>query len=313
MVAMAASPGGALLSPATQRRGAQLDASSRRIAKEQDERNSAEARPRAAVDVVYASAVTGKSSLEAVIQLGTVGLQILRRGGGGSRSGPIRTLAYSGVRSHEVMPLRKGVHNEKLTRGMAAALVVQYRDSTEGTRVEKIFCFLGKAEAEVLGRELTLRLQQLKRTAADAAGDRPCARSTEQPAALVAVMTSKTKARIGAQLWAKMSPLERVQAVQIMTASFSAVTADASGAALQSLLREDRNGKALSALSPSPRAKRSASAKRGAKKSLPVRRSARIAPHQSPARSPAAAATGPPQPVRIFEYVDDRHGSCAAF
>ena len=307
---MVASP---FLSPGAQRRTSQLDASSRRIGAERDARNGAEDQP-AAFDVVYASAVTGKGSLEARVQLGTVGLQVLRRGG--SRGGPIRTLAFSGVRSHEVMPLRKGVHNEKLTRGMAAALVVQYRDSTEGTRVEKIFCFLSKAEAEVLSRELQLRLRQLKRTAASDRG-------TEQPAALVAAMTSKTKARIGSALWAKMTAQERVQAVQIMTASFDAVTADASGAVLASLLREDPTGQALSALSPSPSprgARRSASAKRGVKKVLAVRRSARIAPRQSPrpARSPAVAATGSTsqsqsQPTRILEYTHDQHGSCVAF
>ena len=74
---MVASP---FLSPGAQRRTSQLDASSRRIGAERDARNGAEDQP-AAFDVVYASAVTGKGSLEARVQLGTVGLQVLRRGG----------------------------------------------------------------------------------------------------------------------------------------------------------------------------------------------------------------------------------------
>lgn len=119
-------------------------------------------------ECVYASAATGHGSISVVLQVGTVGLQVLRQDGGskgsstaptdGSLLRPLRTLAISGIQSTEVVAVRA----VPLTGGHPSALVVEYRDGTAFTRLEKIFCFMETEEANRINNCLTSQLKQVR-------------------------------------------------------------------------------------------------------------------------------------------------------
>ena len=118
-------------------------------------------------ECVYASAATGHGSVSVVLQVGTVGLQVLQQDGGGrgvatptdgSLLRPLRTLAMSGIQSTEVVAVRA----VPLTGGNPSALVVEYRDGTAFTRHEKIFCFMATEEANRINNCLTSQLKQVR-------------------------------------------------------------------------------------------------------------------------------------------------------
>ena len=115
----------------------------------------------------FASAATGHGSARVVLQIGTVGLQVLQQDGGGRGVAtptdgallrPLRTLAMPGIQSTEVVAVRP----VPLTGGHPSALVVEYRDSTAFTRHEKIFCFMATAEAHRINNCLTSQLKQVR-------------------------------------------------------------------------------------------------------------------------------------------------------
>lgn len=284
-------------------------------------------------ECVYASAATGSGSLKVTLQVGTVGLQVLRQDGedgtrtkpaDGSQLRPLRTLAFAGIQSTEVV----GVRAVPLTGRHPSALVVEYRDGTAFTRLEKIFCFMKTEHANKINSCLTSQLQRLRNVeqGSRAALSADSSSRTEMPAALVAMMTTKTKNRCGAKVWAKMSARDRSRATMVMLESF----------ALQGSTEGKSTGRrVLSALSPSPRGTRSAAAKRSMKKTMtsnalrhrPSKAKGVVAcdSQQQASQSPRQAVTQSARTAseatsdsgvtstRIIEYFSDVHGSCAAF
>jgi hypothetical protein len=328
----------AIMSPLTRRRVGVMAVESAKTAAA-DAAAVVERASAPSAECVYASAATGRGSVETRLQVGTVGLQVLRREEPCSQSAteavpgmllrPLRTLTFSSIKTTAVVAVTRG----PLTGGHPSALIVEYRDGTAFTRLEKIFCFMATADANRINDCLASSLAELHtanrsaRAALSSSTGPPSDRRTEMPAALVALMTTKTKARCGAKLWASMDARARSQAVQVMMESF-ALQQDAS--AVESYL----GGRMLNAPSPSPRGRRSAAAKRGVKKlaahvnvvrQSPTSKKAKSRAVMSSPRSsshrPAGSATslaettGVPAdgPTRVLEYVSDLHGNCAAF
>ena len=164
-----------IMSPMSRRRVGVMETASQKAAAAALSRLDLDASAPSAT-CVYASAATGSTSVDVVLQVGTVGLQVLRRAGrsrsttkstdgsDGSVLRPLRTLAYGGILSTQVVAVR-AVPLSQLTGGHPTALIVEYRDGTAFTRHEKIFCFMATEEANRINSCLTDQLKELRRAA----------------------------------------------------------------------------------------------------------------------------------------------------